>query len=84
MYLIRCKRCKVQYVGSTITRFRTRINNHKSRVNADGNLNEDQRGKNELIYQHFNSDGHRGLDNMTIQLIDCVKGENELREREGQ
>ena len=71
-------------LGSTIIRFRTRINNHKSRVNAHGNLNEDQRGKDELIYRHFNSDGHRGLEDMTIQLIDRVKGENELREKEGQ
>ena len=34
------------------------------------------------IYRHFNSDGHRGLEDMQIQLIDHVKGEKELRERE--
>ena len=33
---------------------------------------------------HFNSDGHRGLEEMEIQLIDHVKGEKELRERENQ
>ena len=71
-------------MGSTTTSFMIRFNNHKSRVNAHGNLNGHQRGRDELIYQHFNSNGHRGLEDMTIQLIDRVKGEKELREKEGQ
>ena len=82
IYLINCTKCKVQYVGSTTTRFRTRFNNHKSRVNAHVNLSLNQKGKDDLIYRHFNSDGHRGLEDMQIQLIDHVKGEKELRERE--
>ena len=72
----------MQYVGSTTTRFRTHFNNHKSRVNAHVNLSLNQKGKDDLIYRHFNSDGHRGLEDMQIQLIDHVKGEKELRERE--
>ena len=36
------------------------------------------------IHRHFNSDGHRGLEEMEIQLIDHVKGEKQLRERENQ
>ena len=82
IYLINCTKCKVQYVGSTTTRFRTRFNNHTSRVNAHVNLSLNQKGKDDLIYRHFNSDGHRGLEDMQIQLIDHVKGEKELRERE--
>ena len=41
--LINCNKYKVQYIGSTMTRFRTRFNNHKSRVNAhvDLSLNTD-------------------------------------------
>ena len=37
-----------------------------------------------MIYRHFNNNGHRGLEDMTIQLIDRVKEEKELREKEGQ
>ena len=75
MYLINCKKCKVQYIGSTTTRFRAQFNNHKSRVNA-------QRGKDELIYQYFNTSGHRSWEAVTIRLVDHVKGEEELREKE--
>ena len=32
VYLISCKKCNVQYVESTTTRFRTRFNNQKSRA----------------------------------------------------
>ena len=33
VYLITCKRCVKQYVGSTITEFRKRFNNYKSSMN---------------------------------------------------
>ena len=36
-----------------------------------------QKEKDDLIYRHFNSDGHRGLEDMQIKLIDHVKGEKE-------
>ena len=29
IYLVTCKKCKNQYVGSCITRFRTRFNNYR-------------------------------------------------------
>ena len=32
VYLINCKVCGLQYVGSTTTKFRLRFNNHKSRL----------------------------------------------------
>ena len=32
VYLISCKVCGFQYVGSTTTKFRSRFNNHKSRL----------------------------------------------------
>ena len=53
-------------------------------MHAHGNLNADQRGKGEMIYRHFNSNGHWGLEDMAIQLIDRVKEEKELREKKGQ
>ena len=38
VYLLSCARCEMQYVGSTITKFRTKFNNHKSRLNAHRRL----------------------------------------------
>lgn len=84
VYLITCKRCSVQYVGSTVTKFRIRFNNHKSRIRRHARLNEAQRENDDLLYKHFWSDGHSGLDDMNIQLIDRVNGEEELRDKEGQ
>jgi len=34
VYLLSNGKCDMQYVGSTITKFRTRFNNHKSRLNV--------------------------------------------------
>ena len=38
IYLLSCSKCCKQYVGSTITKFRTRFNNHKSRLNPRRDL----------------------------------------------
>ena len=84
VYLITCKKCGIQYVGSTTTAFRTRFNNHKSRVNAHVNLSSGNKEKDDVLYRHFHSQGHFGLEHMSIQLIDWVKGERELRDKEGQ
>ena len=83
VYLISCKKCNIQYVGSTTTKFRTRFNNHKSRITSHVSLTAGQKKKDDLIYQHFNSEGHSGLMDMSVQLIDCVREEKELREKEG-
>ena len=64
IYQKNCKKCKMQYVRSTTTRFRTRFNNHKSRVNAYVDLSLNQKMKDDLIYRHFNIDGLRGLEKM--------------------
>ena len=37
-----------------------------------------------MLYQHFHGEGHLGLEDLSVQLIDWVKGEKELREKEGQ
>ena len=42
------------------------------------------RRKDNVLYQHFHSQGHSGLEHMSVQLIDRVKGERELRDKEGQ
>ena len=84
VYLITCKKCGIQYVSSTTTAFRTRFNNHKSRVNAHVSLSSGNKEKDDARYRHFHSQGHFGLEHMSIQLIDWVKGERELRDKEGQ
>ena len=38
----------------------------------------------DLLYRHFCNEGHSGLGDMKIQLIDRVNGEEQLREKEGQ
>ena len=76
VYLLSCKVCGVQYVGSTSTRFRLRFNNHKSRIRAHA--------RDDLIYQHFNGETHNGIEDLDIQLIDQVNDERDLLDREGQ
>ena len=67
-FLISCKKCGKQYVGSTITSFRYRFNNHKSSLTRFG---RGQRGIcGEHLYSHFFSKGHSGLTNVSVQIID--------------
>ena len=81
--LINCKKCQVQYVGSTITKFWTRFNSHKNRINTHKGLTKSQNKKDEFVYRHFNIAAHGGLEDKSIQLTDFVKREKELREKEG-
>ena len=70
VYLITCKRCAKQYVGSTITDFRKRFNSHKSSMNRYG---KGQRGIcGEHLYAHFFEEGHLGLEDLDIQIIDVT------------
>ena len=84
VYLVTCKKCLLQYVGSTITKFRLRFNNHKSRIRRHEMLGQAEKESDDLLYQHFCSEGHCGLSDVRIQLIDRVNGEEQLREKEAQ
>ena len=53
VYLINCKVCGLQYVGSTTTKFRLRFNNHKSRLRAHSKMSAANKGKDDTIYKHF-------------------------------
>ena len=53
IYLLSCARCSEQYVGSTITKFKTRFNNHKSRLIAHQRLTTSDKALDDLIYRHF-------------------------------
>ena len=84
VYLLSCARCEMQYVGSTITKFRTRFNNHKSRLNAHRRLTTEHKAKDECIYRHFNQPDHQGLTDVKVRLIDKCCNEEMLRNREAQ
>ena len=84
VYLMTCKKCAMQYVGSTIINFRLRFNNHKSRIRKHEKLAQAEKLADDLLYRHFCSEGHNGLSDVKIQLIDQVNGEEHLREKEGQ
>ena len=66
VYLISCKSCDKQYVGSATTKFRLRFNNHKSRMRRHAGLVPEDRHVGDLIYSYFCSQGHCGLDDMSI------------------
>ena len=57
VYLIKCKRCSRQYIGSTINTFMIRFNNHKSSLNRYGRGQRNIPG--EHLYSHFLKMGMR-------------------------
>ena len=60
------KRC----LGSTTTPFRLRFNNHKSSLRR---YKRGQRGIcGEHLYAHFFGDGHIGLGDVSVQIIDVT------------
>ena len=78
IYLITCKKCKKQHVGSCITRFCTRFSNYRS-------CHRKFCGGHSVIqvsfYAHFMLDGHCGINDWRIILIDkgCNKQETKNR-----
>ena len=60
VYSISCAKCRVQYVGKTVTKLRTRFNNHKSTIRKGGHGTVDK---------HFNLPGH-DIEDVRIQAID--------------
>ena len=84
IYLITCRKCGIQYVGSSTTNFRLSFHNHRSRINAHFRLCLENKSNDYSLYQQFHSLGHLGLEHVSIQLIDRAKGEKELRDKEGQ
>ena len=68
VYLIKCKRCGRQYIGSTINAFRIRFNNHKSCVNRYGR--GQQNIPEEHLYSQFFKNGHEGLSDLVVKIID--------------
>ena len=84
IYLFECKQCQYRfpYVGSTKTKFRSRINNYKSThrkfrkkyVEKDLTvLIKKSELKQKLFHQYYCSEGHQGIEKWSVTLIDQVE-----------
>ena len=80
IYLLTCKRCRKQYVGSTVTRFCLRFNQYKLNIKLYG---KGKRGfKQEKLIQHFFCSNHSGTHkDISAQIIyHCNPNGQERRE----
>jgi hypothetical protein len=62
IYLISCKKCRLQYVGETSMRLKDRLNNHMSTIRTN---------KNTAVAIHFNQTFHT-IDHVIIKPIELV------------
>ena len=80
IYLNTCKTCKLQYVGSAKTPFRSRFHNYTSCFRKvqrnERNVPQTQ------FHKHFLADDHQGMDDWNITLIEQCSDEETLRKRE--
>ena len=80
VYLLSCKICGLQYLGSTIGPFCYCWNNYKD------NNRKAERGVEHVradLFEHFDSNGHNGfLEDCTINLIDKTDGADSTRREE--
>ena len=93
IYLFECKKCQYRfpYVGSTKTKFRYRINNYKSThrkfrkkyVEKDlAIVIKKSELKQKLFHEHYCSEGHQGIENWSVTVIDQVEDLDSLRKKE--
>ena len=93
IYLFECKQCQYcfPYVGSTKTKFRYRINNYKSThrkfrnkyVEKDLTIVIKKRElRQKLFHEHYCWEGHQGIENCSVTLIDQVEDLDSLRKKE--
>ena len=64
IYCITCLRCKIQYVGQTKNRLIDRFGKHFYNITA--NI------QSEIIGRHFNLPDHKGLDDISIHIVDFI------------
>lgn len=71
IYLASCKKCGLQYVGSTSAEFRIRFQNHKSAMPTNKTTCE--------VAEYFNKVPH-ALDDFSFQCIDQLQAPNNSEE----
>ena len=77
VYLLSCKVCGLQYVGSTVDRFRLRLNNYKS---CQRDAEQGRTPPQSYFHQHFLREGHHGLSNdCEIMIIDKTDASDPTR-----
>lgn len=64
--------------GSTAKAFRMRFNNDNSRIITHAKSSGNYRDMVDLIYEQFCSNGHHGIRDVKVMLIDRVNNEREL------
>ena len=80
VYLTECKSCSKQYVSSVITPFRTRFNNCKSGARKVSKIYPNKYNVyQEQFYRHFNSEGHKRIEDCKITITDRNENVLELR-----
>ena len=78
VYLLGCKVCGKQYVGSTFTSFKARFNNYKS---ASRRFSGGVLVPQAELFGHFTGAGHHGfLEDVSFQIIDRVFGVSRHKE----
>ena len=85
VYLLQCETCSSQYVGSTITKFRYRFNNYKSKHAKyreqyfNCTLDPNDAIQQASFHNHFCQGNHVGLNNWSITLIDQANTEESFK-----
>ena len=77
VYLLTCKKCKMQYVGQTIDQFRSRWNSYKSDLRK-----HDQGAKcmQQDLFNHFCTSSHCGfLEDVSLTFIDKTDKSDPLK-----
>jgi peptide-methionine (R)-S-oxide reductase len=75
IYIIRCTKCQINYVGMTTQMVKQRISNHVSNI---------KNHKETSIAEHFNDSSHIMKEHFKIGILDCnINDINSLRVREG-
>ena len=77
VYLLTCKTCGIQYVGSCTTPFRSRFANYKSFFSKHFTQTVPQQS----LHEHFDLPGHNGFADFEFTLIDQGVGERDVRIR---
>ena len=70
VYLLSCKSCGIQYVGSCTTTFRERFANYK----CFNKKHLKQIVPQQRLHEHFDLPGHNGFEDFEFTLIDQGRG----------
>ena len=84
VYLIKCEVCGEQYVSSTKTMFRSRVNNCKSTQGKFVNKEAVQKQalKQKRFHEHYCSNRHKSIEDWVVTLIGSADTIKELRRKE--